>query len=126
MGELCVRLLARSLVVFMAVRVVAPPGVCLCELSLPFVGDLADLLGPDRDSSDCPFDDHTHGCTTCQLPQGVQSRTAAPSPRPAPAFEPPPAPSATVDAAGPSCAPAPPLPTPPPRAIYLDCCSLLI
>src|SRR5262249_16021186 len=81
-------------------------GVCLCELSLPFIGDLAALFGPDRGPSDCPFDDHTHGCTTCQLPQGVQSRADAPDPRPAPAFAPP-------SAAPPLPAPPPPSPPPP-------------
>jgi hypothetical protein len=120
-----VRVLARSLVVFMAVRVLAPPGVCLCEISLPFVGDLADLFGPDRDPADCPLDDHTHGCTTCQLPQGVQPRITT-LPRPALAFELPAAAPAAPDGADRSRASASPLPAAPPRVIYLAVCSLLI
>jgi hypothetical protein len=120
-----VRFLARSLVVFMAVRMLAPPGVCLCEISLPFFGDLSRLLEPDGAPSDCPLDDHTHGCTTCQLPQGVQPRTAAAA-RPAPAFEPAPAPAAARPAVDRSPAAASSPPAPLPRAIYLQICALLI
>ena len=80
--DVFVRSLARFLVVFMALRMLAPPGVCLCELSLPLVRFLAEVFHSGGTPIPCDEEgDDTGGCI-CQLPAGVRAEPVAPPPRP--------------------------------------------
>ena len=77
------RMAIRFLVVFMAARVLAPPGVCLDDLSLP----LARLLATTFSTHQRPGhsdDENRDGCCVCQLPAGVRAEPVAPPRPPAP------------------------------------------
>ncbi len=100
--DVFVRSLARFLVVFMALRVLAPPGVCLGELSAPLVRFLAEVLHSNRAPIQCDEEgDHTGYCI-CRLPAGVRPEPTARPCRPSPSPEAP-----TSFAAAPASAAAP-------------------
>src|SRR4051794_5044254 len=82
-----VRVLTRFLVVFMALRVLAPPGVCVCEVTRPVQCLLADACGAPRPPAHCDEEDPVCGCTLCQLPPGVVVKHVS-TPPPAPSAEP--------------------------------------
>ena len=85
--DVFVRSLARFLVVFMALRVLAPPGVCLGELSAPLVRFLAEVLHSNRAPIQCDEEgDHTGYCI-CRLPAGVRPEPTARPCRPSPSPE---------------------------------------
>jgi hypothetical protein len=76
-----VRILARFMFLFMALRVLQPPGVCVCELSECVAHILDEALGEPRPSMPYPEEDPVYGCILCQLPPGIEAKPApAPSP----------------------------------------------
>ena len=100
--DVFVRSLARFLVVFMALRMLAPPGVCLGELSAPLVRFLAEVLHSNRAPVQCDEEgDHTGYCI-CRLPAGVRPEPTARPCRPSSSPEVP-----AAFAAAPASAPAP-------------------
>jgi len=85
--DVFVRSLARFLVVFMALRMLAPPGVCLCELSLPLVRFLAEIFHSGGAPVQCDEEGDDTGCCICQLPAGVRAKPVAQPCRPSPSPE---------------------------------------
>ena len=75
------RILARFMVLFMALRVLQPPGVCVCELSECVERFLDEALRGSHPSAPCPEEDPLYGCMLCQLPPGIEAKpTCAPPP----------------------------------------------
>ena len=86
----------------MALRMLAPPGVCLCELSLPLVRFLAEVFHSGGTPVPCDEESDNGGGCICQLPAGVRAEPTARPCRPSVSPEVPP----TI-AAAPSPAPDP-------------------
>jgi hypothetical protein len=122
-----VRVLTRLLVVFMALRVLAPPGVCLCELTQPVERLLADAFGGPRPPAHCDEEDPLFGCTLCQLPPGVEAKHVPAPPPPSAASEPL-APLASASSPAHDSSLDSSLPTLPPagRALYISHCAIVI
>lgn len=76
------RSLVRFLLVFMALRVLAPPGVCLCKLGMPLLRLVAGALHSPQGPARSDDRDERPGCCVCQLPAGVQAKPVAPPPPP--------------------------------------------
>jgi len=68
------RSLARFLTLFMAVRLLAPPGICLCELALPLERLIAATYHAPQPPDHCEEEDPLFGCLVCQLPPAVESK----------------------------------------------------
>jgi hypothetical protein len=66
---------------FMAVRVLAPPGICVCELAQPLERLIAAVYHAAQPPDHCEEEDPRFGCVVCQLPPAMESK---PVPAPAP------------------------------------------
>ena len=75
------RSLARFLMLFMAVRLLAPPGICVCELALPLKRLIAAAYHAPQPPDPCDEEDPRFGCVVCQLPPAMESKPV-PAPRP--------------------------------------------
>jgi hypothetical protein len=121
---------AKLLFVLIALRLLMPPGICVCKQSAPAVELLARALGkqaPARPATPAKEeDDHAPGCPASYLAQGLG---VAPPPGPGPLDPgaglslgpPPPVPVALVALAA---LPPEPHPRPPGQALYLAHCAL--
>jgi hypothetical protein len=68
------RSLARFLTLFMAVRLLAPPGICVCELALPLERLIAAAYHAPQPPDHCEEEDPRFGCVVCQLPPAMVSK----------------------------------------------------
>ena len=120
------RLSARFLVVFLALRALLQPhGVCLCELLQGLEGSVARTFHIRLPLGPAEKEDPRQGCVLCKIPIGVRGEHApAPQP-PAPCLDPPPLAPETPTAA-PEALSDSPQPLSPARALYLSQCSLVI
>lgn len=74
------RRLTRFLMFFMAVRMLAPPGICVCELTRPLERLIAAAYDTPQPPDHCEEEDPLFGCVVCQLPAAIESKQA-PAPR---------------------------------------------
>jgi hypothetical protein len=77
-----VLILTRLLFVMLALRLLVPPGICLCKLSSPTSRLLIELLNSDpsipvENESE---DDHHDGCPCSAVNEGMGLRPAGPGP----------------------------------------------
>jgi hypothetical protein len=79
-----VSILTRVLFVLLTLRLLVPPGICLCKLSSPASRLLASALGndlPPPPAESEPDDHHHHdGCPASPLSQALGLRPAGPGP----------------------------------------------
>jgi hypothetical protein len=76
-------ILTRVLFVLLALRLLVPPGICLCKLSSPASRLLADALGNEPLSLPAEtehHDDHHDGCPAGGLCEALGLRPAGPGP----------------------------------------------
>jgi hypothetical protein len=78
MGDAALRSLARFLMLFMAVRLLAPPGICVCELALPLERLIAAAYHAPQPPDHCEEEDPRFGCVVCQLPPAMESKQVPP------------------------------------------------
>jgi len=69
----------RILVVLIGVRLLLPPGICICKLSSPVVRVVADALGGDPTAPAPDDDDHDPGCPASVLSLGMGVKPASPT-----------------------------------------------
>jgi hypothetical protein len=122
-----VSILSRVLFVLITLRLLVPPGVCLCKLSSPAAHLLASVLGREAPAPEPEDEDHAAGCPASKLAEGMAVRPAAGPGAPDLALgqalaDPPPLTAlATPDADAP-----PPFGAPPDTPLYLTLCALRI
>jgi hypothetical protein len=123
--------LHRLLFVLLTLRLLLPPGICVCQWHSPAARMLAGLFKTGKEVPPSPpaeqEDDHEPGCPASKLAAGMGLRPASPPPLP-PAASPevvhvagaivPPA-AARVDGGFPAY-------RPPDTSLYLTVCALLI
>jgi hypothetical protein len=124
-----VSILHRTLFVLVTLRLLVPPGVCLCKLSSPAARVLADLLGREAPAPEPEEDeDHAAGCPASKVSEGLGVR-----PAPAPAQPDLALGQGVVDRssppaglAPPEAQPAPAFAAPPETPLFLMLCALRI
>jgi hypothetical protein len=81
-GRAGVIILTRALFILLALRLLVPPGICLCKLSSPASRLLAQALNSDHVPPVENDDDHHHhdGCPASPLNEGMGLRPAGPGP----------------------------------------------
>ncbi len=122
----------RILLVLLAVRLLMPPGICICKLSCPATRFVAHAFGTESPThSEEEEDDHLPGCPASELAQGMGLKPAGP---PAPSldlanvqlFVLPPHGSLLVAPSAVSSAAPPSGPPPAKGPFYLTLCALLL
>jgi hypothetical protein len=70
---------ARFLVVLIGLRLLMPPGICVCKLSSPVARVLVHVLGGDVPPPAPHDDDHHPGCPASVLSLGLGVKPASPA-----------------------------------------------
>jgi hypothetical protein len=125
--------LYRTLFVLVTLRLMLPPGICVCKWNSPAARVLVALLATGKDvplpEPEGRDDDHAPGCPASPFAVGMGLRPASQPPEPpALSFDPlPPTPVPLPDAAPPTPERAVwPSLRPPSPVLYLSHCSLII
>jgi hypothetical protein len=80
------RRLHRTLFVLLTIRLMLPPGICVCQWHSPAARFVVGLLNTGREVPPSPpvekEDDHEPGCPASKLAAGMGLRPASPAPLP--------------------------------------------
>jgi hypothetical protein len=104
-----VSILYRLLLVLLTLRLLMPPGICVCKWNAPAARLLAEVLHTHHEDLPSPADDdddHAPGCPASPLACGMGVKPASPSPPiPEPSLEPMALPEAILIAFAPRATP---------------------